>query len=1344
MKTFKTKRRIFLPLLGGIIALSSVLLINSNVEKVDAYPASSLPTTINLNDCDDATIKSYYSSLTSKSTSEKQGTNLLKNLKEILKNGQKYYNYDSAKANIWKMYEIIDRDWVKSPATSISGYNSSTNTINGYSYNSTDPYVHSLYTKRSVDNQAKAWENHQQDGWGINQEHIWAKSQGFEATGAGGARGDVMHLQAANGKVNNLHSNYMYGYVDLSKSYSKPSENYLDENYLGVSLTTGEAGNEHKVFEPQDSDKGDIARSIFYMVARYNFLSGSDSDGIDSNNPNLELRQSTEWLSSYTSTTTTPGYQGLLTDLLNWNHIDPPDEREIHRNNLLYRNYTNNRNPFIDYPEWADYIWGSAVYNGRQYQSYSSNPTGSVDLSTDVINGFKGSTKGITISTTSLSVEVSETAQISATSTSGSDITWTTSDSNIASISSATSASGANITITGVSKGDATITASTTIDSVVYSKTCDVTVKESSTTRKATRVTNASGLTTGDEYIIVASDSNYALSTSQGTNSRGQAAITKADSNATVSFTSNTQVFKLEAGTVANSYSFYDEGNNGYIYAASSTSNYLRTEATKTANSSWSISFSDNNAEIVAQGTNTRNRLKYNSSSKIFSCYATDQQDVSIYKVNPVPVAVTGVSLNKTSLEIANGCSETLIATVEPNNATDKTVTWSSSSPFVASVDSNGVVSAIAEGTTDITVTTNDGEFTDTCSVTVIEDEIASIEIDESSSKLSYYVDEQFLVNDISIICNYVHASPKVLDSTSSELTFLLDDTSANKYTFKSTDTSGKTLTVQYNHDSLAFIDTASVSVSAVSGALYKLSGADTHKDTNVPTGSSASYLSSSGSVQLSSGKYMTLSLSGYKWCEITGISLLMRSNSSSGAGYISVKANEETIASIGSSTNPISFEDESFNGRYCDSYRYVNLDLASTYSVHNETIVIRIDSTENSLFCSGVNVRYNAPEPPTLESISLSGTYQTNFIVGETFTHSGMIVTAHYDDESSEDVTTFSSWSTPDMSTAGEKTITVTYLDKETTYNITVTVASCYSKVTSEPTSWAGTYLLAYDVPAEDPATEVTNATVWTGIDSSTGGATSCSVSSGKIYNIPSEAVEIVIAAYNSGYSIKVKGGTNNGKYISGTSGSNKVNFSTSASEIAISYADNSVSMISNTSVMRFNNTNSMFRFYKSASYTGQKTIQLYKYNSSETALEIAESYATKLSSSIECYGGSQTPTISSSTSWAALSSEFAALSDGAKAYLINATFTVSGTSVTPSGETTQKIAEGMAKYDQLVSKYPSTYNNFMGRDISGYPSSIFKSVSDSPIIIIAVTMTISFIIVGGYFFYERRRKHN
>ena len=81
-------------------------------------------------------------------------------------------------------------------------------------------------------------------------------------------------------------------------------------------------------------------------------------------------------------------------------------------------------------------------------------------------------------------------------------------------------------------------------------------------------------------------------------------------------------------------------------------------------------------------------------------------------------VAVTGVELNKTSTTLTVGGTETLTATVSPDNATDKSVTWASDNTAVATV-ADGVVTAVASGTANITVTTTDGNKQATCAVTV-------------------------------------------------------------------------------------------------------------------------------------------------------------------------------------------------------------------------------------------------------------------------------------------------------------------------------------------------------------------------------------------------------------------------------------------------------------------------------------------------------------------------------------------------------------------------------------------------------------------------------------------------
>ena len=476
---------------GTLIGINQ---LNKKFEKVDAYThQTSCPTTIDLNDTSAANIRNYYSSLNNLSTSERQGTNLLKNLKTILKNGQKYWKYDGS-STVWNMYEITDRDSVKSPATDSGGYgtyNSSTNNITNYQYgeNKGNPYLHALYVNRNVENQTTAWSDHQQTQWGINREHIWAKAEGFDTSGTGGARGDPMHLWAANGYANNIHSNHFFGFVNKSGATDCGSKySNLSGNLRGTSLNLGTG----TVFEPQDCDKGDIARAIFYMVARYNYYSGSDSDGIDSNNPNLILvDNTTDWENTgYTCTTENPGKQGILRDLLAWNRLDPPDEWEIHRNNLLYNNFTNNRNPFIDYPEWAEYIWGKPTLasNNRNITAFSTNPTGYAIPSSDSLNTFGNAvtTPTITLNKTSVTLPVNGTVTLNATAMGGSgNVTWTTSSSSRAQLSTTT---GNTVTVTGKATGSAIITAS-------YSgvtATCSVTVSATAPTVSSVTVSPAS------------------------------------------------------------------------------------------------------------------------------------------------------------------------------------------------------------------------------------------------------------------------------------------------------------------------------------------------------------------------------------------------------------------------------------------------------------------------------------------------------------------------------------------------------------------------------------------------------------------------------------------------------------------------------------------------------------------------------------------------------------------------------------------------------------------------------------------------------------------------------------
>ena len=117
-------------------------------------------------------------------------------------------------------------------------------------------------------------------------------------------------------------------------------------------------------------------------------------------------------------------------------------------------------------------------------------------------------------------------------------------------------------------------------------------------------------------------------------------------------------------------------------------------------------------------------------------------------ETGPTTVAVTGVSLNKQTLSLVEGDSETLTATVAPSNATNKAVSWKSSYASVASVDNSGKVTAVKAGSATITVTTTDGSKTATCSVTVTAKtiEVNDVGLDKSEMEMVAGDSYQFTV----------------------------------------------------------------------------------------------------------------------------------------------------------------------------------------------------------------------------------------------------------------------------------------------------------------------------------------------------------------------------------------------------------------------------------------------------------------------------------------------------------------------------------------------------------------------------------------------------------------------
>jgi endonuclease I len=149
---------------------------------------------------------------------------------------------------------------------------------------------------------------------------------------------DIFHLYPVDGWINNLRSNNAYGMVTTH------SQLFLNGSKLG-SNTYPDAPDK-TCYEPIDSFKGDIARTFFYMSARYMF-----------EDENFQIESSMTFKSQL--------QPWALKMLLEWHQLDPVSQKEIDRNNAIYA-VQRNRNPFIDHPEWVAKIWSSDSLNPVQ------------------------------------------------------------------------------------------------------------------------------------------------------------------------------------------------------------------------------------------------------------------------------------------------------------------------------------------------------------------------------------------------------------------------------------------------------------------------------------------------------------------------------------------------------------------------------------------------------------------------------------------------------------------------------------------------------------------------------------------------------------------------------------------------------------------------------------------------------------------------------------------------------------------------------------------------------------------------------------------------------------------
>lgn len=146
---------------------------------------------------------------------------------------------------------------------------------------------------------------------------------------------DLFHVYPTDGKVNGIRSNFPFGTV------TNPTQTTQNGSKLGPCSF---AGYTSTVFEPRDEYKGDFARTYFYMATRYeDVIAGWQTNG---NADNVLNGTSNQVFDTW-----------QLNLLYQWHIQDPVSQKEIDRNNAIYT-IQNNRNPYIDHPEWVATIWG--------------------------------------------------------------------------------------------------------------------------------------------------------------------------------------------------------------------------------------------------------------------------------------------------------------------------------------------------------------------------------------------------------------------------------------------------------------------------------------------------------------------------------------------------------------------------------------------------------------------------------------------------------------------------------------------------------------------------------------------------------------------------------------------------------------------------------------------------------------------------------------------------------------------------------------------------------------------------------------------------------------------------
>jgi endonuclease I len=208
-----------------------------------------------------------------------------------------------------------------------------------------------FYSQDSIDKSNQ--DNGSSPGTYFNREHLWPRSYGIGTSGSDNT--DLHHLVPAYKSVNSSRSNKYFDNSETSQvGYQNPA------NDLSPSCTANS-----DTFEPGNAQKGRVARAILYMATRYDYLEIVNTP--PSGPPS-----------------TSDSKMAQLSTLLDWNRKALPTVKEKSNNQKIYDLYQNNRNPFIDYPEFADAIWVDGPSWGKwRLDFFSLEELNDVSISAD-------------------------------------------------------------------------------------------------------------------------------------------------------------------------------------------------------------------------------------------------------------------------------------------------------------------------------------------------------------------------------------------------------------------------------------------------------------------------------------------------------------------------------------------------------------------------------------------------------------------------------------------------------------------------------------------------------------------------------------------------------------------------------------------------------------------------------------------------------------------------------------------------------------------------------------------------------------------------------------------------